>query len=344
MGFCGYLQANTAVDVLIGPFIDDTDGKSAETGLTLSQADIKLSKNGQTLAQKHDDTAAAHDANGYYNCELDATDTNTEGTLTLIVHESGALPVRHDFMVLAQAAYISLVTAKDSGYMDVNVKAVSEDTTAADNAELMFDGTGYAGGTTKLDVNVTSIAANAITATAINADAITEAKIADNAFANEHFAAGALTSTEITSAAGCAVASIAANAITATAIAADAIEAAKIKDGAITAAKIADAAIDAATFAADVDAEIAAMVWNAAVASYGGAGTYGQAVEDALADTNELQTDLVNGGRLDLLIDAIKAKTDKMTYTSGNDLDVNVQKINDVALTGDGGATPWGPA
>ena len=43
MGFGGYLQANTAVDVLIGPFIDDTDGKTAETGLTLSQADIKLS-------------------------------------------------------------------------------------------------------------------------------------------------------------------------------------------------------------------------------------------------------------------------------------------------------------
>jgi hypothetical protein len=32
-----------------------------------------------------------------------------------------------------------------------------------------------------------------------------------------------------------------------------------------------------------------------------------------LADTNELQTDLVNGGRLDLLIDAIKAKTDTIT-------------------------------
>src|SRR5574343_485012 len=31
-----------------------------------------------------------------------------------------------------------------------------------------------------------------------------------------------------------------------------------------------------------------------------------------LADTNELQTDLVNGGRLDLLIDAIKAKTDNL--------------------------------
>jgi hypothetical protein len=31
-----------------------------------------------------------------------------------------------------------------------------------------------------------------------------------------------------------------------------------------------------------------------------------------LADTNELQTDLANGGRLDLLIDAIKAKTDAL--------------------------------
>lgn len=31
-----------------------------------------------------------------------------------------------------------------------------------------------------------------------------------------------------------------------------------------------------------------------------------------LADTNELQTDLTNGGRLDLLVDAIKAKTDNL--------------------------------
>ena len=163
MSFGGYLQANTAVDVLIGPFVDDTDGKTAKTGLTLSQADIKLSKNGQALAQKNDDTAAAHDANGYYNCELDATDTNTEGTLTLIVHETGALPVRHDFMVLAQAAYISLVTAKDSGYMDVNVKAISEDTTAADNCEADYDGTGYAGGTIVKGADIKKINGTGVT-------------------------------------------------------------------------------------------------------------------------------------------------------------------------------------
>jgi hypothetical protein len=56
-----------------------------------------------------------------------------------------------------------------------------------------------------------------------------------------------------------------------------------------------------------------------------------------LADTNELQTDLANGGRLDLLIDGIKAKTDSLTFTVANVVDANVQRINDVAITGDGG-------
>jgi len=42
----------------------------------------------------------------------------------------------------------------------------------------------------------------------------------------------------------------------------------------------------------DLDAgATATAVWNAATVTYGGAGTYGQAVEDTLADTNELQTD-----------------------------------------------------
>jgi len=35
-----------------------------------------------------------------------------------------------------------------------NVKAISDDATAADNCELMFDGTGYAGGTAKMGVDV----------------------------------------------------------------------------------------------------------------------------------------------------------------------------------------------
>jgi len=118
MAFAGTLKQSTAVDVLIGPFIDDSDGKTAETGLTIAQADVKLSKNGQTLAQKNDDTAASHDSDGYYNCELDATDTNTLGQLTLIVNESGALPVRLDFQIVT-ANWFDTMCSTDQ--LDVNV-------------------------------------------------------------------------------------------------------------------------------------------------------------------------------------------------------------------------------
>lgn len=47
-----------------------------------------------------------------------------------------------------------------------NLKAISDDTTAPDNLELMYDGTGYAGGTAKLDVNLVSILGTALTETA----------------------------------------------------------------------------------------------------------------------------------------------------------------------------------
>jgi hypothetical protein len=55
-----------------------------------------------------------------------------------------------------------------------------------------------------------------------------------------------------------------------------------------------------------------------------------------LADTNELQGDITDGGRVDLLIDAIKAKTDQMIFTITNQIDANIQSINDVTITGDG--------
>ena len=41
-----FLKQSTAYTFRFGPFLDDTDGKTAETGLTISQADIRLSKGG----------------------------------------------------------------------------------------------------------------------------------------------------------------------------------------------------------------------------------------------------------------------------------------------------------
>ena len=109
-----FLKQSTAVDVLIGPFVDITDGATAETGETPS---VKLSKNGQTLAAKNDATTPVHDADGYYNCELDATDTNTVGTLVLTVAATAtALPARHDFYVLEEAIYDALFGASAAGF------------------------------------------------------------------------------------------------------------------------------------------------------------------------------------------------------------------------------------
>ena len=90
------------------------------------------------------------------------------------------------------------------------------------------------------------------------------------------------------------------------------------------------------------DAVLAAI---AALNNLSSAGAQAAAAAALTAYGAALQSTLLTGiGYVDTEVAAIKAKTDKLTFTSGNDLDVNVQKVNDVALLGDGSATPWGPA
>lgn len=185
------------------------------------------------------------------------------------------------------------------------------------------------------------------------------------------------------------VQSIAANAITAAATAAD------------FGAEVADAVWDEATSGhstagstgkALTDASSAGDPWSTALPGAYGAGTAGKIIGDninatissrasqtsvdtiddfldteiaaILADTNELQTDWANGGRLDLILDArasqtsvdtvddfldteiaaIKAKTDSLTFTVAGQVDANIQSVNDVTVTGNGGTgTEWGP-
>lgn len=103
-----YLKQSTAITVKVGPFIDDTDGKSAETAMGLVQADIRLSKNGGDIAQKTSATSPTHDELGIYDVALDATDTGTLGRLQLWVHKAGALPVWHEFMVVTANVYDTL--------------------------------------------------------------------------------------------------------------------------------------------------------------------------------------------------------------------------------------------
>ena len=126
------LKQSTAVDVLIGPFVDITDGATAETGESPA---VKLSKNGQTLGAKNDATTPVHDADGYHNCEFDATDTDTVGTLVATVAASAtALPVRHEYQVVIGPIFDALYGASAAAFdanQRVDVGAINGDTAAA---------------------------------------------------------------------------------------------------------------------------------------------------------------------------------------------------------------------
>jgi len=247
-----YLRQSTSVDVPVGPFLDETDGITAEVSLTITQPDVRLKKNAGDWAQKAAAQTLTHEEAGWYELTLDTTDTNTIGQLIVAIHESGALPVWREFTVLDEAVYDALF------------------------------------GTTAL-----AVAGGAM-------------GLSDSAITTAKFAAGA-----------------------------------------IDAAAIANGAIAAATFAADVDAEILsylvddatqidASALNTASGAVGSDGTglteaggtgdqltalataanlttvagyLDTEIADILADTNELQTDWADGGRLDVILDAGASQT-----------------------------------
>jgi len=117
-----YLKQSTARTLLIGPFLDETTGKDAEAGLTITQADVRLSKNGGNMAQKNEATSCVHDELGYYTCPIDDTDTATLGILKVMVHETGALPVFQEFLVVTANVWDTLCSTDQ---LDVNTTHIT---------------------------------------------------------------------------------------------------------------------------------------------------------------------------------------------------------------------------
>lgn len=94
-----YVKQNQSVLVVLGPFVDDVDGKTPREDLTILQSDIRLSKNGAPFAQSAGVSGATHNENGYYRLTLDAADVNSLGRLVVAVLVPGALPVWQEFMI-----------------------------------------------------------------------------------------------------------------------------------------------------------------------------------------------------------------------------------------------------
>ena len=176
-----WLRAGTAATVQVGPFVDATDGFTPETGLTIAQADCKVSLEGTSFAQKNRVGGGTHDTNGMYKVLFNTTDTGACGIFILSINISGARPVRDEWQIIPAQVYDSLglgtdlldanaaqlggtsQTAKDVGaavpaaapgengglpllnaglVVQANAAQISEDATAADNLETMLDGTG----------------------------------------------------------------------------------------------------------------------------------------------------------------------------------------------------------
>ena len=141
-----YLKQSTASqEVLLGPFVDSTDGVTAETALTIANTDIKLHVAGATTLANKNSGGATHISNGNYYAVLDATDTATLGSGCIIVQVAGALAVRVDFCVLAANVYDSLIGGGD--VLDVST--------------TQFNGTAVTASAGRPEVNMTHIAGSA---------------------------------------------------------------------------------------------------------------------------------------------------------------------------------------
>lgn len=132
-----YLKQSTAgQEVPLGYFVDSTDGNTEETALTINNTDIKLWKTGATTLASKNSGGATHISNGVYYATLDATDTNTLGSMVIFVHVTGSLSVKLDCMVLAANVYDSLIGGGDT--LDVNTTTFLGETTLNAVVDAIF--------------------------------------------------------------------------------------------------------------------------------------------------------------------------------------------------------------
>ena len=159
------LRKDTAVDVLIGPFVDLANGYTAEAGETPA---VLLSVNGEALGAKSHATVPDYDDAGYYNCQLDTTDTATVGTMVLVVEETAtARAIRHEYTVVEETTYDALYKLAATGFTtlgEINLIAATQTSVDAIEADatLILADTG-----TTLDGKLDSIIAEVVTAQAL---------------------------------------------------------------------------------------------------------------------------------------------------------------------------------
>lgn len=114
------VKEDTTVALMLGPFLDDVDG-TPETGLTITETLIYISKNGGAFGTKNDTNDCSHASGGWYSCQFDATDTSTAGRMVVYVDLTGSdvTYVYNEFEVWTANSYDSIVAGSDNIQSDL---------------------------------------------------------------------------------------------------------------------------------------------------------------------------------------------------------------------------------
>lgn len=147
-------QSTASQSRIVGPFVDDTDFKTAETGLTIANTDVKLCANGAASVNKNSG-GGTHRVNGMYSLTFDATDTATVGELAVSISVSGALLVTAKFTVLEEAVYDALYAASAPGYLQSTTAGRTLDVSATGEAGIDWANVGSP--TTSVSLSGTTI-------------------------------------------------------------------------------------------------------------------------------------------------------------------------------------------
>ena len=123
-----FLKQSTSAIVQLGPFVDATDGVTAETALSPSSTNVRLYKADGTTAVDIYDATWTHIGLGMYRVTLTTSHTDTAGPLMVVAQITGARPVFHEFMVLSATTYDAMVSGSA---LPANLTQVAGSATAA---------------------------------------------------------------------------------------------------------------------------------------------------------------------------------------------------------------------
>jgi hypothetical protein len=362
-----WMDVDTAlaeVPVNLMPLVDDDDFVTLKDAVVYNEAGMDLRWNFVTTGGAYTSTAVtpttsgsydwAHQGDAMYSIEITASggasiNNDTEGFGWFTGKATDVAPWRGPVIGFRAAAINNSMI--DGTTIDVNVTAVSGDTTAADNLELDYDGTGLAKGNSSIGSvtgNVGGIAGTlndfddlasygdgdgrwasgrpaaegslqtGSTTTSLILDPATlgandhynghfielidTTGLVDGTYVDDYVAASQTVTPQRamrTSVADTTLYKV----YTAATVPAHVVS---LASGAITAASIATNAIDDDALAADaVTAIQSGLATAAALATVND--FLDSEIAAILADTNELQTDWANGGRLDLILDTAAA-------------------------------------